>query len=380
MLFSVSRLRGAIVLIAVGAAFALVTRAPAGDNQPAPAKAPQVEVVFCLDTTGSMGGLIEGAKRKIWAICNQVASGKPTPQLKIGLVAYRDRGDVYITKVFDLTDDLDAIHGHLREFRAQGGGDEPESVNQALYDSVHKITWSKDPKTLRIIFLVGDAPPHMDYPDDVKYPVTCKEAAARGLIINTIQCGGSPETRRVWQDICAKAEGAYVQIAQDGGVVAVATPYDKDLGRINTELAKTTLTYGSAGKQADDRRKLTVAAALPAGGGGADRAAFAAKDGKVATYDLLDNLKAGNVQLEKLKRDELPPELQKLTPEERQTYLDKLAKRRTELRKEALELDKKRSDFIAKKLAEEKNKSKDGFDNQVLEILRKQAQKHHIDY
>ena len=63
---------------------------------------PKVEVVFCLDTTGSMGGLIDAAKKKIWAISNQIAAGKPTPDLKVGLVAYRDRGDEYVTKVFDL--------------------------------------------------------------------------------------------------------------------------------------------------------------------------------------------------------------------------------------------------------------------------------------
>ena len=91
-----------------------------------------------------MGGLIDAAKQKIWAISNQIAGGKPTPRLKIGLVAYRDRGDAYVTKVFDLTDDLDAIHGHLMSFRAEGGGDFPESVNQALNDAVTKIKWSKD--------------------------------------------------------------------------------------------------------------------------------------------------------------------------------------------------------------------------------------------
>ncbi len=107
----------------------------------------------------------------------------------MGLVAYRDKGDEYITKVIDLTDDLDAIHGHLKKFVASGGGDEPEHVNQALHDAVHKIKWSTDKKTLRIIFLVGDAPPHMDYNDDVKYPETCKKAVEKGIIINTIQCG-----------------------------------------------------------------------------------------------------------------------------------------------------------------------------------------------
>src|SRR2546423_5398523 len=82
---------------------------------PKPAgKKPQVEVVFCLDTTGSMGGLIEGAKQKVWAICNQVVSGKPPPEVKVGLVAYRDKGDAYVTQVLDLTDDLDAVHARLK--------------------------------------------------------------------------------------------------------------------------------------------------------------------------------------------------------------------------------------------------------------------------
>src|SRR5262249_44950414 len=128
---------------------------PATAETPSKEKKPKVEVVFCLDTTGSMGGLIEGAKQKIWSICNQTASGRPTPELKVGLVAYRDKGDEYITKVIDLSDDLDAIHGHLKGFVAKGGGDEPESVNQALDDAVNKIKWSTDKETLRIIFLVG---------------------------------------------------------------------------------------------------------------------------------------------------------------------------------------------------------------------------------
>src|SRR6059058_3649131 len=71
--------------LALGAAAVLGVPARAEDK---PAAKPPVEVVFVLDTTGSMGGLIEGAKAKIWAICNQIASGKPTPDLKVGLVAF----------------------------------------------------------------------------------------------------------------------------------------------------------------------------------------------------------------------------------------------------------------------------------------------------
>ena len=97
--------------LGLAAAVVLSLAVPGRSAAPVPNKLPKpkVEVVFCLDTTGSMTGLIDGAKAKIWAICNQIASGKPIPDLKVGLVAYRDRGDDYVTRVFDLSDDLDAI-------------------------------------------------------------------------------------------------------------------------------------------------------------------------------------------------------------------------------------------------------------------------------
>jgi Mg-chelatase subunit ChlD len=359
----------------VGFAFPAVA---ADEKAPAKKPRPKIEVVFCLDTTSSMTHLIEGAKQKIWSISNQIAGGKPTPDLKIGLVAFRDRGDAYVTKVIELTDDLDAIHAQLREFRAEGGGDSPESVNQALDDAVNKIKWSTDKKTLRIIYLVGDAPPHMDYPDDVKYPETCKKACEKGIIINTIQCGPDTACQKHWREICKLAEGTYVQIAQTGGVIAIATPFDKELADINGELARTTLVYGRREMKEEGEAKRLSAASLPAPAA-ADRAAFAAKGGKAAAYDLLDAVKNGKVKLEEVKKEELPDAMQKMTLKEQKEYLDKLDKRRTELNKKALELDKKRGEYIKQELAKKKD-GKDGFDSQVLESLRKQAKKYDIDY
>ena len=56
-----------------------------------------LEMVFVIDTTGSMGGLIDGAKQKVWSIVNEVQQRSSHPAVKVGLVAYRDRGDAYIT-------------------------------------------------------------------------------------------------------------------------------------------------------------------------------------------------------------------------------------------------------------------------------------------
>jgi Mg-chelatase subunit ChlD len=378
-------LSGAALAVAALAGPAAAQQKQAGQPPDKKAPRPEVEVVFCLDTTGSMGGLIDAAKRKIWAICNQIAGGKPTPRLKVGLVAYRDRGDAYVTRVHDLTEDLDGVYANLMAFKAEGGGDFPESVNQALHESVTKVGWGKGKRTLRIIFLVGDAPPHMDYKDDVKYPETCKLAVRRDIIINTIQCGSHPETRKYWQDICRKAEGSYVQIDQGGGpVVAVATPFDKDLAKINSELASSTLTYGHARMRAlgEARREATLAMPAPAA---ADRAAYSgtAKGAGLggSTYDLLDAVKTGKVKLKELKKDELPTAMQKLSPKEQEEHLKKVEKRRAELNTRAADLGKKRAEFIAKKLREDgKNPARDTFDGQVLQILQRQATRVNIRY
>lgn len=372
-------LRRAAVLAALVVA-ATVSRSPAAPAERKDAR-PQVEVVFCLDTTGSMGGLIEGAKQKIWSIVNQIASGRPAPDIKVGLVAYRDRGDKYVTQVFELTADLDEVHKNLKGFQAQGGGDTPESVNQALNESVTKIKWSNGADTLRIVFLVGDAPPHMDYRDDVKYPETCKVATERGIIINTVQCGNQAEAKRIWQEVCAKAGGTYAQIAQDGGVKQIETPFDKELAEINGQLLKTNLCWGLEAERAAGEEKNAAAKALPAAGGvAADSAGYRLKAGRFAANDLLDDLKEKKVKLEDIKDDQLPDDLKKMKPEERKAHVEKLQKEREELKQKALDLDKKRLDFIAKKQAEDKGKTTDGFDNQILETLRKQAEKVNIKY
>lgn len=357
---------------------------------PEPAKKPKVEVVFCLDTTGSMGGLLEGAKSKIWSICNQIAGGKPTPDLKVGLVAYKDKGDAYITKVTDLTNDLDAVYADLKKFTPEGGGDTPEHVNAALFDAVNKIKWSDDKKTLKIIFLVGDAPGHMDYTDDVKYPETCKKAVEKNIIINTIQCGLDSQCTIQWKDIALKSEGSYAAIPQAGGVVAIDTPFDAKLAELNSKLTRTVVAFGKGEARKATEKKLEAARELSAAapGAAADRAGFAGRSGKAAgggAGDLVEEAvkKDGKVDrdaLKKVKEEELPDELKNLkTEKERENFLAQKAEERAKLNKEVVELDKKRSDFIAEEL-KKKGKGKDSFDNSVMEMLRKQAKKFDLDY
>jgi hypothetical protein len=338
-----------------------------------------VEVVFCIDTTGSMGGLLKTAKARIWTLCSQIARGSPTPELKVGLVAYRDKGDDYITRVIPLSRDLDAIHGELEKLQAQGGGDTPEHVNAALYDAVHKIKWSKDKKVMKIIFLVGDAPPHMDYPDDVKYPVTCKAALDKGIIINAVQCGEFRDCELAWKDIARKGAGEYVAIPQTGGLLDLNTPFDADLARLGEALYKTALFYGSDEQKRLGERMIDQARELK-GTKGADRAVYAARSRSLSPYDLLDAVSAKRVKLEDMKPDGLPDSMKGLKDTEaRNRHLVKVQAKREKLRQEILALEEKRSKMLRERLAKEGG-ALSTFDIKAMSVLRKQAKKFEIEY
>jgi Mg-chelatase subunit ChlD len=343
---------------------------------------PRIEVCFVLDTTGSMGGLIEGAKQKIWSIANEMISAQPTPELKLGLIGYRDRGDEYVVKSFSLTDDIDAIYGHLREFQAGGGGDAPESVNEALAEAIHKMPWSSDSKVLKIIFLVGDAPPHMDYPNGPKYPDLCREAAKKDLIINTIQCGEMAETKPIWQEIAKLSEGSYVGISQSGNVAVISTPMDKELSRLNERMGTTLIPYGDSKLQAEVHAKYAMAASAPVAAM-ADRLTYNSKTGKAVQGrgELVDALNDKTLKLDEIDQKQLPTELQKLDRDELQKRIAKTRDERADLQKQIVEVSKKREAFIQsenKRLAAEGKG--DAFDHKVTETLHAQAAKKGITY
>jgi Mg-chelatase subunit ChlD len=343
---------------------------------------PRIEVCFVLDTTGSMGGLIEGAKQKIWSIANEMISAQPTPELKLGLIGYRDRGDEYVVKSFSLTDDIDAIYGHLREFQAAGGGDAPESVNEALAEAIHRMPWSSDHTVLKIIFLVGDAPPHMDYPNSPKYPDLCREAMKKDLIINTIQCGEMAETKPIWQEIAKLSEGSYVGISQSGNVAVISTPMDKELSRLNERIGATLIPYGDSKLQAEVHAKYAAAKSAPVAAM-ADRLCYNSKTGKAVQGrgELVDALNNNTLKLWEIDQKQLPTELQKLDRGELEKRIAKARDERADLQKQIVEQSKKREAYIQsenKRLAAEGKG--DAFDQKVAETLHTQAAKKGISY
>jgi len=340
---------------------------------------PKIEVAFVLDTTGSMSGLIQAAKEKIWSIASSMAQAQPTPKIRMALVAYRDRGDDYVTRVLDLSTDLDSMYATLMDFEADGGGDGPESVNQALDDAVNKLSWSQGPGSYRVLFLVGDAPPHMDYQDDVKYPATIEAAQRKGIVINTIQAGASADTAKDWQRMASLGQGRFFQVDQGGSAVAIATPYDDRLATLAAELDETRLYYGPAAEKAKKAEKIAATEKLHAGSSvtsRARRAAFNASEAGTANLagrgDLVDDLASGRVDLETIDKEALPASLQVMAPAAQAAAIEETAARRQELKAEIQDLASQRDEYL-KKQVEERGGAKDSLDAKVYEAVREQA-------
>ena len=344
-----------------------------------PQQSHRIEVVFILDTTSSMSGLIQAAKEKIWSIATTMASAQENPDIRMGLVAFRDRGDAYITRVFDLSDDLDSMYASLMDFRAQGGGDGPESVNQALYDAIHKISWSQDSNVYKVAFLVGDAPPHMDYPDDVKYPVTLATAASKGIVVNAIQSGQHQYTRPAWQQIAALGKGEYFQVEDSGNTVAVSTPFDEKLSRLAAELEDTRLYFGDAITRAAQQAKLDANARLRkelSAEALARRDTFnATASGKanlLGESELVDAISSGRVELDDIDEENLPASLQAMAPEEQMAVINEQAQRRDQLQQEIKRLSESRSNFIKEKV-EAEGGAEDSLDEKIYRAVKGQA-------
>ncbi len=347
---------------------------------------PTVEVVFVLDTTGSMGGLIQTAKEKIWSIATTMAQAQPAPEIRIGLVAYRDRGDSYITRVVDLSTDLDSLYATLMEFQADGGGDGPESVNRALYDAVHNISWSQDGAAYKVMFLVGDAPPHMDYQDDVKYPVTLAAARQRGIRVNAIQCGSGSDTAQTWQQVAQLGQGEYLQVEQSGGAVAIATPFDEKLATLSAQLDDTRIYYGSEAEKQRQQRKREATEKLHASSSVASRARRATFNASASGAlnllgdgELVEDVASGRVDLSSIEREALPASLQAMAPQERRALIEQTARQRDALKDEIRQLAEQRAAYLEQKV-EASGGAPESLDEKIYSAVRAQAAEKGLRY
>lgn len=340
-----------------------------------PEKERPIDLVICLDTSGSMSGLINAAKQKLWDIVNELATAKPKPHLRVALYAYgtpsfgAETG--YVHKQIDLTDDLDAVYGKLTALVTNGGD---EYVARVVRTSVLEQPWSAEKDALKIIVVAGNEPATQDR----QYTTAdvCKDAITRGIIVNAIYCG-SPTNSEAdgWRDVARAADGQFASIDQDRGTIVVSTPFDQKLAALGGEINRTYLAYGvraAEGQAMQAAADTSAKAASPAVF--ASRAvAKAGGQYRNASWDLVDAMSQKDFDLAKMKEAELPAEMKPMTPDQRRAHLDAMAKKRADVQQQINQLNVQRQKFIAEEMKKGGRSADKAFDAAMLRAIREQA-------
>jgi hypothetical protein len=149
----------------------------------------RLDVHFLIDATGSMSDEIQQLKDNMISVAERIESMQTDPDIRYGMTIYRDREDLFVSRTFDFTPDVSEFTDALREVYAEGGGDYPESLNEGLHQAIHLPEWRQE-ETVSLLFLIADAPPHLDYPQDYDYAQDVFEAVEAGIKIFPLASSG----------------------------------------------------------------------------------------------------------------------------------------------------------------------------------------------
>jgi len=351
------------------AALLLMQAAPQPD-----AKKGEIDVVFCIDRSGSMQEVINTAKEKVWGIVSEIAKSKPTPVLRIGLIGYGSADKDF--KFFELTDDLDTVYKNLMTFMTDMGGD--EWVGAVVKKAVDEMSWSASKDALKLIFVVGNETAAQGR-EDVMYTKTVPEAIKKDIMVNAIYCGNpGAEEQRTWMEVSKLADGAFTTIDLSGGAITIPTPMDKELVDLNTKLNATYLPYGKHGAEGQKNQVEQDANSHSNGGysNGAQRAQAKAWSGyNCRAWDLVDASKGKDFKLEDVKAEELPKDMQSMTLEERRGHIAKKGAERDDVNKQINETAQKRQKFIDDEIKAKGLSQSSAFDEAVRATIRSQGAK-----
>jgi hypothetical protein len=336
-----------------------------------------VQLAILLDTSNSMDGLIDQAKTQLWKIVNEMARSKrdgKSINLYVALYEYGNDGlsaeEGFVRLVAPLTNDLDKISEELFKLQTNGGS---EYCGTVISEAIKDLDWTENTDEYKVIFIAGNEPFTQG---SIDYKISCKEAISKGIIVNTIYCGNYDEgVQTNWKDGADLADGKYINIDQDQEIVHIDTPFDNELVQLGQQLNDTYIAFGYEGDEMKMRQEeqdknagtlapeVLVERTVTKGSG----------QYRNESWDLVDADREGTVEIEEIPEDQLPEEMQKMNVEERKAYVEKKSKEREKIQIQINELDKKRRDYVAQKLAE--NSEENTLDAAMLKIIREQASK-----
>lgn len=333
-----------------------------------------IDLALCLDTSGSMSGLIDSAKEKLWAIVNELGRAEPTPVLRVGLLTFGNDGhnpeDGWVRLDVPFTTDLDAVSQQLFSLTTNGG---TEYVGRVVDYATSQLEWSPESGALKIVVVAGNESADQD--PSKRFRDVCEAAESDGFHVNAIYCG-DPEDgfAPAWRDVAVLGSGYFATIDMDHGTLAVSTPYDADLARLNAALNSTYIPFGAAGAAGSSNQRVQDSNAMSLNEAAlADRAITKAGKLYKCSWDLVDACDAQEVIVEEVPVDALPAVMQGMSVSARKSYVAEKKAERGKIQKEIALLSAKRSEHIAQQVALDSLDDGRAFDRVLRDAVRSQA-------
>ncbi|MSP17890.1 MAG: VWA domain-containing protein [Myxococcales bacterium] len=343
------------------------------------ARRPLIQVAVLLDTSNSMDGLIAQAKTELWRIVNEIAAykkGGQDPEVQVALIEYGKQSipaaEGHMRVVVPFTTELDRVSEALFALHTDGGD---EYCGQAIDMAVEALQWSREPGDFRTIFIAGNEPFTQGRVD---FRFSIGKAHQADIAVNTIHCGTRDEgIRGAWQNGAELGHGAFMAILQNERQVMVATPYDAEISRLGEKMNETYVGYGQRGVAAKARQVAQDDNAEAAGGGASVERSLTKSKAAVYSnddWDLVDARNKGKADVKTMAPAALPAEMQAMSAPEREAFVEKKSKQRTELQSKLSTLDAKRKKFIADAVKGGADKDKNTFDAAMRTTLKVQLE------
>lgn len=174
-----------------------------------------IDIMFTIDATGSMGDEIDYLKAELKNIISRL--DKSIQKKRVALTFYRDIGDDYVVKDFDFNPNINKVKEVLSNQFAAGGGDYQEAVEKALEVSMQK-SWNLDAKS-KLLFLLLDAPPHFTKENVEKIKEQIKIAQESGIkIIPIVASDADKDVEFLMRFFSVSTNGTYVFLTNDSGI------------------------------------------------------------------------------------------------------------------------------------------------------------------
>jgi len=322
------------------------------DRPLAVAEGPTIQIAILLDTSGSMDGLIDQARSRLWSVVNSLDSATfhgAKPRFEVALYEYGndriDSGAGHLRRVVGFTPELDTVSEALFSLTTYGGS---EYAPLAIRRSLDELEWKQGEGVLRVVYVAGNE--SFDQ-GPAPWRQVLGNAAERGFVVNAIYCGDQGDyDATLWRDAATLAGGKFFAIDHNHVAAYVPAPQDEEIARLGAAINDTYVPYGADGMRGMENQRVQDDNNETYGMSSVVSRSITKSSSfyRNPSWDLVDALDEGTLELGKVSRDALPEALRELDGDALWAHIQSRSAERKAIQLLLGELRAEREGFLAR--------------------------------